>query len=1067
MTITLSGRRRSGVLAAFVLVISVAAVMATSGQSSLASSDEGSAADGPAALEGRHLYLVPDTPEGAVATEVANARVLARYESFSLVSADGSAHEALRLAGADRRDDMRSVGTAAGALDPPRRRSLAAGSSETLALVQFVGPVKDAWLERLRGTGATVVTYMAQNAYLAYASGAGAAALSKLAADDAVRAVVPFTEADKTAPGIGESGIANVAVETLEGDPGAAARRILAGGDELQPPAAFGGTSTRFAAIDADRIDELAADPAVVSVEPWVAPKLLDERAAEIVRGRLNAAGTVPVGPGYLSFLNNQGFPATTLPFAIDVTDEGIDRGLLPPPPGSHNDFFVNGNAAGATRISYHQEFGADTDARDCGGHGSNVASIAAGFNTQTGAAREDAQGFNYGLGIAPRARLGNTKIFRCGGGFDPGVSFATLRSNAYGQGARVSNNSWGANVGGAYNSDSRTLDFLVRDAQPGIAGNQQMTNVVSAGNAGSGANTLGAPGTAKNVITVGASESVRGAGVDGCGVSDADANNAKDIVDFSSRGPTDDGRLKPDIVAPGTHVAGAQPQVGAAYDGTGTCNPQFPAGSTLYSLVSGTSQAAPEISGMAALIRDWYAREESGGAAPSPALTKAIIVNTATDLVGGADGAGGTNANVPTQTQGWGRGNMGNVLDGTPREFADQDNVLGASGQTKRRVYAVSNAAKPLKVTLAFTDAPGPTTGDAFVNDLDLVVHAGGTSYKGNVLAGGVSTTGGSADPRNNVENVFLPAGTSGRFVVEVKSTNIAGDGVPGNPDPTDQDYALVVSNAAPSTGPVLLHDLATATETGAADGDGRLEPGETFNLNERLRNLGTASATGVSAVLSESQSALRVLQPNSAYANIAAGGTRTNTTPFQARLQADYTCGTTAHFALDVTTGQGTFEIPFSVPTGGPGAPVNVDSADVPKAIPDNGTVQSTLTVSGAGVIVDLDVRNVDITHSFDSDLEITLIGPGGSPTATLANNRGGSGDNFVSTGFDDEAATAIGAAAAPFAGTFRPETPLSVFDGRPQAGTWTLRVADQVAQDTGTLTAWGLRKTTPGCN
>ncbi len=352
MTITLSGRRRRGVLAAFVLVISIAAVIATSGQSSLASSDEGSDADGPAALEGRHLYLVPDTPEGAVATEVVNARVVARYESFSLVSADGSAHEALRLAGADRRDDMRSVGTAAGALDPPRRRSLAAGSSETLALVQFVGPVKDAWLERLRGTGATIITYMAQNAYLAYASGAGAAALSKLAADDAVRAVVPFTAADKAAPGIAESGIANVAVETLAGAPGAAAREILAGGDELQPPAAFGGTSTRFAAIDADRIDELAADPAVVSVEPWVAPKLLDERAAEIVRGRLNAAGTVPVGPGYLSFLNNQGFPATTLPFAIDVTDEGIDRGLLPPPPGSHNDFFVNGNAAGATRIS-------------------------------------------------------------------------------------------------------------------------------------------------------------------------------------------------------------------------------------------------------------------------------------------------------------------------------------------------------------------------------------------------------------------------------------------------------------------------------------------------------------------------------------------------------------------------------------------------------------------------------------------------------------------------------------------------------------------------------------------
>ena len=78
----------------------------------------------------------------------------------------------------------------------------------------------------------------------------------------------------------------------------------------------------------------------------------------------------------------------------------------------------------------------------------------------------------------------------------------------------------------------------------------------------------------------------------------------------------------------------------------------------------------------------------------------------------------------------------------------------------------------------------PGPTTGNAFVNDLDLTVHAGGHTYLGNVFAGGRSITGGSADPRNNVENVFLPAGVSGPFTVDVTGTNVAGDGVPGNSD-------------------------------------------------------------------------------------------------------------------------------------------------------------------------------------------------------------------------------------------------------------------------------------------
>ena len=78
------------------------------------------------------------------------------------------------------------------------------------------------------------------------------------------------------------------------------------------------------------------------------------------------------------------------------------------------------------------------------------------------------------------------------------------------------------------------------------------------------------------------------------------------------------------------------------------------------------------------------------------------------------------------------------------------------------------------------------------------------------------------------------------------------------------------------------------------------------------------------------------------------------------------------------------------------------------------------------------------------------ITLIGPDGSPRSTLVNSRGGSGDNFTNTVFDDEAATAIGAGAAPFTGSFRPEEPLSAFDGKPVNGTWTLRIADVAAGD-----------------
>ncbi|MEY4395791.1 MAG: hypothetical protein RL595_3040, partial [Planctomycetota bacterium] len=92
------------------------------------------------------------------------------------------------------------------------------------------------------------------------------------------------------------------------------------------------------------------------------------------------------------------------------------------------------------------------------------------------------------------------------------------------------------------------------------------------------------------------------------------------------------------------------------------------------------------------------------------------------------------------------------------------------------------------------------------------------------------------------------------------------------------------------------------------------------------------------------------------------------------------------------------------------------------------------------------------------YDSDLVITLKSPTGQ-TATLSNRRGGSGDNFTSTWFNDEAATAISAGKAPFTGSFRPETALSIFDGKNAKGTWTLSVTDKASLDVGYLSYWGL--------
>ncbi len=150
-----------------------------------------------------HLLLVPDTPDAVVALTNSDARVVARYQSFALVEAAGEDDRRLRAAGAQRRDDMREVTTAAGPVDPAADRGSLAGKQapdrgEVLALVQFVGPPKDAWVDRLRATGATIVTYQAENAYVVHASGAAVDRIAALVGTDAaVRAVIPVAAADK------------------------------------------------------------------------------------------------------------------------------------------------------------------------------------------------------------------------------------------------------------------------------------------------------------------------------------------------------------------------------------------------------------------------------------------------------------------------------------------------------------------------------------------------------------------------------------------------------------------------------------------------------------------------------------------------------------------------------------------------------------------------------------------------------------------------------------------------------------------------------------------------------
>ncbi len=758
------------------------------------------------------LIINKDDPEQTkVYNELVGRNAISRsidYGGFTLVVVDQDAvggPEALKnMPGVVWRDDLSQIafnGFVVDTSDPQplsqevpvdlRQQKMADAVKSGIApnsglfTVQFVGPIKEEWRAAIEKTGARIITYIPNNAYIVRADSRAAFGVWQLKDQHPfVQYVGDYEPAFRMAPELRAarqqdgSAYVNVTVQYIDGPD--SAMKI----DALKRNAVQFIGETRVlnyhnvsVMIPASRLTELASDDDVFAIEAYKKFARFDEAQGQIVAA--NLTGNSPTGPGYLAWLASKGFNSSQFgSFSVNVVDDAYSLTGHPDLPSG--------------RIVFHNNPTNQTG--PLSGHGFLNANIIAGFNSGTGSAFEDSRGFNYGLGIAPWARVGATAIF------GPVVADPSAwESTAYGRGARISSLSVGLAdpvTGGPlarYEATAQLYDSIVRDARSGVAGLQQLTVVFAAGNFGTGSNTVASPATAKNVISVGASENVRQTiATDGCGITNSGADSANDMAGFSSRGPVNaaggDGRVKPDIVAPGTRIQAGVPQ--SNYDGSGLCGGQFfPPGQTLYSWNSGTSHATPAVSGGAALVYQDFLNKGLG--APTPAMVKAFLMNSASYLTG--TGAGG---NLPSNSQGMGRMNLGRAFDGANRILVNQTQLLNTTGQVYQISGRICSSTQPFRVTLAWTDAPGPITGAPWVNNLDLVVTIGGQTYRGNVFSGGNSTTGGAADVRNNVESVFLPPGVSGNFTITVRATNLAGDGVPGNNNTTDQDFALVIYN-------------------------------------------------------------------------------------------------------------------------------------------------------------------------------------------------------------------------------------------------------------------------------
>jgi hypothetical protein len=683
----------------------------------------------------------------------------------------------LRAGAFDTQDDTDSK---TGAPDLP-----ASSAPESLYLVQMHGPIKPEWLQWLRRTS-NPVTYIPNNAYLVRVSSESLSGLKTAAVGgpDFVQWVGPYKPSYKISPGIrlDSTGYTPVTVQLINTS---SLDRDLAAID-AQSESMIGSPESVLNYVDVtvsaspEQIAQLARMSNVLWIEPALETRMFDERQDQIIAGNYSGKQLAP--PGYLSWLRSRGL-ASPADFIIDLADSGIDKGSVDPNV-LHKAFL---SPAGLSRIAYARFVGSDGQTGavdDTTGHGTLNASIIAGYNQPTSAADLDSDGYGLGLGVAPFATLGITKVF------NPDFTkpdYVSMVSSAYGLGARVSSNSWGQD-GNSYTTSSQIYDALVRDANPATPGNQEMTVLFAVGNQGP-LGHIASPANAKNVIAVGASQNLRPTGTDGCNITPAGASDAESIIGFSSGGPVDDGRIKPDLVAPGTHIQGALSQ-DPANAAQGICGPKdYPTGQSLYTWSSGTSHSTPAVAGVAALARQYI--QQYTGKTPSPAMIKAFLINSTSYLAGA-----GAGDNLPGRNQGWGGVNLGTALDGEPRILVDQTHLMTSTGQEFTLRGKIVDPNRQLRVTLVWTDAPGSPAGSPIMNDLDLRVDFEGASYFGNNFDGHSSVIGGPADKLNNAESVWLPEGSSGDFTIHVVAANLVADGVPGNDTAIDQDFALVVCN-------------------------------------------------------------------------------------------------------------------------------------------------------------------------------------------------------------------------------------------------------------------------------
>jgi subtilisin family serine protease len=331
---------------------------------------------------------------------------------------------------------------------------------------------------------------------------------------------------------------------------------------------------------------------------------------------------------------------------------------------------------------------------------------------------------------------------------------------------------SWGwSNSNGTYLTQDATTDAYVW-------AHRDLLNLYAAGNESS-ATRIRNPGMAKDVLTVGAM---------------LNSTSSTQIASFSSRGPTQDNRIKPNIMAPGDGTT--------LYSGLMSANGGTNNG---YWAMYGTSMATPASNGSIGLIRHYLLAGyyPTGSANPadsikyqSAALLRAMAIVSCDPNVG---------YTIPNFNVGWGRIDMDSVLffAGDTRKLVLLDDTVGINtGESVVDSFEV-NSSIPLRICVAWTDtAASSGANPTIVNDLNVeLVSPGGTYYRGNQYSGGQSEANPSSWDNRNVEECFrVNSPETGLWYLTVSGQN-----VPRGPQP----FAFAITGDVNEYNPGVMEDI------------------------------------------------------------------------------------------------------------------------------------------------------------------------------------------------------------------------------------------------------------------